>query len=235
MKTYLTELYQLVENKNRSNVSKFFKTGVGEYAFGDKFIGVSVPHIRTVAIKYFNQLNFEELSEILESAIHEERLFALLCLVEKFDQTKELETQKSVAKFYLQEAAKQHINNWDLVDLSAYKILGEYFFQINDVHKLYKLAKSKSMWERRIAVVSTFAFIKRNVMLPTLDVCTILLEDKENLIHKACGWMLREVGKRNKTSLMEFLELNAHTMPRIMLSYALEKFNSEEKIYYRNL
>jgi len=235
LKDFIKKLHEQASKQKALVLQSFFKTGAVEYGAGDEFIGVTVPQIRAVVKQAYANLSLPELAQILASKIHEERLFALLCLVAKFEDTQDLKQQKIMVDFYLKAATQKQINNWDLVDLSCYKILGSYLFASDKAATiLYKFAQSKNMWERRISVVSTYAFIKNNDFFHTLNLVANLLSDNENLIHKACGWMLREVGKRHKKTLENFLEKYAGQMPRVMLSYALEKFTPAEKIYYRN-
>ncbi len=204
----------------------FFKTGKGQYGEGDVFLGVNVPNIRKLAKKYSN-LSFNEINSLLESRIHEERLIALLILVNNY---KKDEKQKEIIyNFYLKNTSK--INNWDLVDLSADKIIGDYLSnKSKDI--LYALANSDNLWERRISIISTFNFIKSNEFSETLKIAQILLNDKHDLIHKAVGWMLREIGKRNQEIEEEFLKKHYKGMPRTMLRYAIEKFPEEKRQAY---
>jgi len=208
-------------------LSGFFKTGAGQYGAGDIFIGVTVPQTREVSKKY-TELNFRCLQKLLNSKIHEIRLCALFVLLKKYQIGNEAE-KKVIADFYLANA--KNINNWDLVDLTAPKIFGEYL--IGKSHKvLYDLVKSENLWERRIAVLSTFAFIREKDFADTIKLAEKLLNDKHDLMHKAVGWMLREMGKRDKQPLVEFLNLHYKKMPRTMLRYAIEKFSeSERKLY----
>lgn len=206
---------------------RFFKTGKGEYGEGDKFIGVTVPNMRLVA-QNFQGVTLKELQELLNSPIHEYRLTALLILVAKYKKADEKE-KKAIVNFYLKNTTK--INNWDLVDLSACYILGEYYLE-KDKGIFYKLAHSKNLWEKRISIISTAWFIKNNQFTDTLKITKILLKDKHALIHKACGWMLREVGKKDLKTLEEFLGKYYKTMPRTMLRYAIEKFPEEKRQSY---
>ena len=214
-------------NKERAVFSiRFFRTAKGEYAYGDKFLGVTVPDQRLIAKKY-KDISLEEIRLLLTSEIHEERLVALLILVNQFEHHKEL--QKEICDFYLKNT--KFINNWDLVDLSAPKILGSYLLN-NDKKLLYKLARSNNLWEKRIAIVATYAFIKDGDLAPTLEISKILLQEKHHLIHKAVGWMLREVGKKNEKVLEKFLEKHIKSMPRTTLRYAIERFSQEKRKMY---
>ncbi len=203
---------------------KFFKAGKGEYAQGDKFLGINVPNQRKIAKKY-NNLSLEELKILLEDPYHEVRLTALIILVNQFSKA-DPRQQKEIYNFYLKNTSR--VNNWDLVDLSAPNIVGKYLLDKNR-KILYKLAKSNSMWERRIAILACFAFIKKNDLSDALQISQILLADQEDLLHKATGWMLREVGKKDKKQLENFLVKNKQQMPRVMLRYAIEKFPPEER------
>lgn len=208
-------------------LSNFFKTGKGEYGEGDKFIGLNVPANREVA-KQNKEAEISVISELLESDIHEERLCALLILFEKYKKS-DCEKKKDIFEYYIKQT--KNINNWDLVDLSAPKIVGEYLLE-KDKSVLLAMSKSKSMWERRIAIVSTITFIKAGKYETTLEIAKILIDDKEDLIQKAVGWMLREAGKKEKKVLIDFLNEYHTRMPRTMLRYSLEKLEKEEKEYY---
>jgi 3-methyladenine DNA glycosylase AlkD len=205
----------------------FFKTGPGEYGEGDVFFGITVPDIRN-AIKNHTDLEIEELAELLHSKIHEERLAALLIMVAKFENGQ----AEDMYNLYIKNTG--HINNWDLVDLSVYKIMGAY---LSDKPKtiLYKFAESPSVWERRMAIIATFEFIRNNKFEETLKIAKMLLKDGHDLIHKAVGWMLREAGKRNLKAEEDFLNQYAKIMPRTMLRYALEKFPQAKKKRYLGL
>lgn len=221
------------EIKKHSNPDKakflqrFFKTGKGEYAEGDVFLGIVVPVQRQIAKKY-KELSFIELKVLITSKYHEERLIALLILVERFKKADENE-KEIIVKFYLDN--QKGINNWDLVDLSAPKILGQYLID-KDRKILFRFAKSNDMWEKRIAVLSTFAFIRNNDFDDALKIYEILVNDKHDLIHKAVGWMLRELGKIDLKEEEEFLKKHYKTMPRTMLRYAIEKFPERKRKAY---
>ena len=210
---------------------RFFKTGKGQYGEGDKFIGCTVPQTRSVAGKY-TQLALEEVSELLKDEIHECRLCALVILTNKYSKANELE-RYDILNFYL--AHTNYINNWDLVDISAHKIVGEWFKNRNDRSLIYELADSKLLWDQRIAIVATYTFIRNNDFNDILSLSEKYLSHKHDLIHKACGWMLREVGKRDETMLTYFLDQFAHQMPRTMLRYSIEKFPQELRKQYLNI
>lgn len=220
------KLYDLSSRERAAISARFFKTGPGEYGEGDVFIGVRVPEVRKVA-KEFLELSLSEAGHLLGSEIHEERLLALLILVMQF--AKEIHPRKQIYDFYLQNT--RCINNWDLVDLSAPQIVGGYL-DTRSRRPLSRLAKSKNLWERRIAIVASHHFICQGDFEDTLQVAKILLEDKEDLIHKAVGWMLREVGKRDESPLEEFLAEYCRTMPRTMLRYAIERFPAKKRQHY---
>lgn len=224
------DLRKLADKKKIKILSSFFKTGKGQYGEGDKFLGITVPNTRSVAKKY-TKLDYPEIKDLLISPIHEERLLSLLILVSKFENgnTKEKE---NVFKVYLRNL--KYVNNWDLVDLSAHKIFGSYLFDQKDKHILYKLAKDNNLWKRRVAIVSTLYFIQRGKFKETLEISKILLSDKEDLIHKAVGWMLREVGKKDEETLIKFLKNNYSSMPRTTLRYAIEKFSAKQRKLYLN-
>ena len=223
------ELREFANPEKAKSLQRFFKTGKGQYGEGDVFLGVKVPMQRQVAKRYID-LNFQEIQELLNSKIHEERLTALIILTLKFKKAKKDNfTKRQIFEFYLKNSDR--VNNWDLVDLSAPNIVGE-FLQKEDTGILRQLAKSQNLWERRIAIISTAPFIRNRSFGETLAISDILLNDKHDLIHKAVGWMLREIGKRNKDVLELFLQQRHKEMPRTMLRYAIEKFPEEERKKY---
>jgi len=227
----LSELQTVIRQKANKQqaiiLQRFFKTGSGEYGEGDIFCGIKVPVQRTIA-NQFHSLPLNDLQVLLKSVIHEERLIALLILVSKFKRADE-SVRKKLFDFYLKNRAK--INNWDLVDLSADKIVGAYLID-KDKSLLFKLAKSNNLWERRISIISTFYFIKNGIFEITLQIAERLLNDDQDLIHKAVGWMLREIGKRDLEPEEEFLKLHYKKMPRTMLRYAIEKFPEAKRQAY---
>jgi 3-methyladenine DNA glycosylase AlkD len=213
-------ILQQLGDRRRAEVSRrFFKTGPGEYGEGDIFLGISVPELRELA-KECPDLVTEQAEQLLHSAIHEERLLALLLLVRLYAKGTEAE-KKRIYALYLNNT--RWINNWDLVDASAPHIIGAYL-RHRSKQPLYRLARSPLLWERRISIIATFHFIRHNEFAETLEIARMLLDDREDLIHKATGWMLREVGKRHLPSEEEFLHKYCHRMPRTMLRYAIEKF-----------
>jgi 3-methyladenine DNA glycosylase AlkD len=222
------ELDGLADSKQAANLQRFFKTGKGEYGEGDVFIGLKVPIQRKVANKY-KDLSLSEVQQLLNSKIHEHRLIALLILMQKYDAAEE-NSKKQIFELYLKNT--QNINNWDLIDLSAPNIVGAYLLdKPRDI--LYKLAKSKSIWEKRISMLATFEFIANGEAKDTIAIAEILVNDKHDLIQKAVGWMLREVGKRVSQGEEEkFLRKHYKTMPRTMLRYAIERFDEKKKEFY---
>ena len=221
------ELRKYSNKENAKILQRFFKTGPGEYGEGDIFIGVKVPQIRTVVKKY-SGLSSKETTKLLKSRFHEERLTALLILVSKFAKGDEVEKER-VFKLYLRKT--KYINNWDLVDLTAHHIVGGFLID-KDRGILHALAQSNNLWKRRIAVLSTFHFIRYDQFSDFLKIARILLSDKEDLIHKAVGWMLREVGKRDLKAEEKFLRKYYKKMPRTMLRYAIERFPEPKRQKY---
>ena len=226
----------MLRHENPSQVeglSRFFKTGPGEYGEGDLFLGIKVPVTRSVVKDCWKGTSFEDLEECLASGYHEVRLAGLLTLVEIFSHArKDPSLQERCIDFYL--AHTTSINNWDLVDLSCYQLLGSWLLD-KDRSLLYDLARNgRSIWEQRIGIVSTMAFVRQGQLEDTFAIADILLQHPHDLIHKATGWLLREAGKRDVTALKEFLAPRYGTMPRTMLRYAIEKFpESERKGYLR--
>ena len=207
-------------NKQKAVIlARFFKTGKGEYGEGDQFLGITVPVSRSIAKKY-KELHFSDIKELLTSEVHEERLVALLILVHNFTFGDE-NRKREIYNYYLTHA--KFINNWDLIDLTAEKIVGEFLLG-KSIEVLEKLATSDNLWERRIAIISTYQFIKNNRFEETFKIAKILISDKHDLIHKAVGWMLREVGKRSLVVEKNFLKKYYRRMPRTMLRYAIERF-----------
>ena len=206
---------------------RFFKTGKGEYGEGDLFLGIRVPEIRKLVKKYIN-LDLVEAEKLLSSEFHEIRLFGFLFLAARFKDGNDGE-KKTIYELYLEN--KKWVNNWDIVDTTAPKVVGKYLLD-KDKSILYDLSRSESLWERRIAILSTFAFIKSGFFKDTLRISEILLKDKEDLIHKAVGWMLREVGKRSAAVEEDFLQKYYPGMPRTMLRYAIERFDENRRQEY---
>lgn len=220
--------YSSVERKKTNEW--FFKTGKGEYGEGDRFIGVSVPDTRKVA-RAFLGINLSELKKVLDSEIHEERLFALLILVEKNKQAikaRDKKEQQQIVKFYLKN--KKQVNNWDLVDTSAHYILGQAIMDsLVEESVLDKLVLSKSIWDRRIAIIATWIMIRKGKLDTTIRLSKKLLGDKEDLMHKAVGWMLREAWKKDSDLVENFLIDNYKSVPRTALRYAIEKMEDPQR------
>jgi 3-methyladenine DNA glycosylase AlkD len=210
-------------------LQRFFKTGPGEYAEGDRFLGVYVPEVRKIAEQY-RDLPHKEIDTLLQSPIHEGRLTALMILAEQFGRG-DKRIQKRIYDYYLSRT--KYVNNWDLVDLTAPRIVGAWLHGKSKT-PLKRLARSTNLWERRIAIIATGYDITKDDFTATLEIATMLLKDKHDLIHKAVGWMLREVGKRSLKVEEAFLEQHAGAMPRTMLRYAIERFPGRRRKYYRN-
>jgi len=218
------ELKEKADTEKALHLQKFFKAVPGGYGEGDKFIGVSVPDQKKIAKKYYKDCTLNEAEELLNAKIHEYRLTSLFIMIYKFENSKEEEEQKAIVDLYVKNI--KNVNNWDLVDSSAYKILGSYL-EDKDKGLLYEYADSGDLWKQRIAVITTFHFIRNNQYTDTLNIAEILLNHKHDLIHKAVGWMLREVGKRDFETEYDFLRKNYKNMPRTMLRYAIEKFDEK--------
>lgn len=223
----IKDLKQAADKQRAQNLSRFFKTGKGQYGEGDVFWGITVPTQHVIAKRHIN-LPIKDIQELIESPVHECRLTGLLILVYKFKKADE-KNRKELHTFYLKFSKK--VNNWDLVDSSAGELVGEYLLD-KDTSVLEKFAHSDNLWQRRIAIVATFAFIKKGRFDDTIKIATILLHDQHDLIHKAVGWMLREAGKRDQTVLLSFLDRHAKTMPRTMLRYAIEKLSNDQRTDY---
>jgi 3-methyladenine DNA glycosylase AlkD len=215
-------------NKEQAKIlQKFFKTGPGEYGEGDIFLGIKVPLLRSISHNHLC-LTFNELQELIKSPVHEERMSALMILVKRFPISSAAEKEKFY-KFYLKNA--KNINNWNLVDITAPQIVGGYLYD-KDKRILEKLAGSKSLWEKRISMIATYRFIKENQFDTALTIAEKLLNDENDLIHKAVGWMLREIGKRDIKTEEVFLKDRYKKMPRTMLRYAIEKFPEKKRKAY---
>ncbi len=221
------KLQELGSREKAKVLQRFFKTGSGEYGEGDVFVGVKVPELRKLA-KEYHEITVKGVKQLLRSAIHEERLLALFILVRKYSKGNETE-KKRIYELYLKNT--QFINSWDLVDSSAHHIIGAFLVD-KSKEPLYSLAKSMNLWERRISIMSTFYFIKHDKYAETLKISEILLTDEQDLIHKAVGWMLREVGKRHMPTEEKFLRKHYKRMPRTMLRYAIEKFPEDKRQGY---
>lgn len=223
-KTITQELQSLSNAEKREIFPKFFKAGKGQYGEGDRFLGVTVPNIRTIA-KRHKEISLEEIRELLESEWHEVRLCALIIMVETSKKKNETLRQK-LFDLYLSQT--NHINNWDLVDLSCHHIVGEYLLdKSRDI--LYQLAQNRLLWDNRIAIVSTYAFIRKGQLEDTYALSELMMHHPHDLMHKAIGWMLREAGKRDSDRLYDYIMSHRADMPRTMLRYAIEKFSPIER------
>ncbi len=218
------ELAKFTDEERAKTSMRYFQALPGGYGEGDQFIGVRVPDQRKVARKYYREMPLAAVEQLLKDPIHEYRFTSLIILTHKFEKAKTSEDRQEIVELYLRNSA--YVNNWDLVDASADKILGAYLFH-GDRSLLYELAESGDLWSQRIAMIATFHFIKRNDFKDALKIATLLLEHDHDLIHKAVGWMLREIGERDYTVEYEFLEKHYKDMPRTMLRYAIEKFDPE--------
>ena len=229
----IKDIRKYIDKERAVNLSRFFKTGKGEYGEGDKFLGLTVPTCRSL-VKELLDISDIDLENILTSFYHEERLIALLILVKRFEKSKDEKTRKEIYSYYLSHT--KYINNWDLVDLSAPRIVGKYLIDKKDREKvLLNLARSKLLWERRIAVLATSIFIYEKDPNITFKLVDLLMKDKEDLMHKACGWMLREIGKKcGEDILKKYLKDRYMTMPRTMLRYSIEKFDENTRKLYLN-
>lgn len=219
------ELKNEADAKRAKLLQRFFKTAPGQYGYGDVFLGIPVPLVRQIAKKYHG-LKLKEAEKLLHSKEHEARLTALLILVDKFEKG---ENTTKIFKLYLKNA--KYVNNWDLVDLSVHKIVGAYLYK-KPKTILYKLARSKNLWEKRMAIIATFYFLRYNQVKETLKIASLLLNDSHDLIHKAVGWALREVGKKDLKAEEDFLRKHCKTMPRTMLRYAIERFPADKRKRY---
>ncbi len=227
----LREIYSHKNPNKAKNLSRFFKTGQGQYGAGDMFLGLTAPISRKIALKH-KDISFREIKLLLKNKIHEVRLIGLIILVRRYKVGIAKEKGK-IVKFYLKNI--KYINNWDLVDLSASQILGDYLLEKNNKNILLKLTRSKNLWEQRIAMISTAAFIRRGEMAWTIKIARIFLNHKHDLIHKATGWMLREVGKKNVKELRRFLDANLSKIPRTMLRYATERLPEKLRLRYLHM
>ncbi|MDH0658295.1 MULTISPECIES: DNA alkylation repair protein [Empedobacter] len=226
-------LQDLADDDKAKIMMRFFKTGKGEYGEGDIFLGISVPNQRLIAKEFYQQVSLNDIKNLLNSNIHEYRLTALLILVLKYEKSKDELVRKDIIDFYLAQTSQ--INNWDLVDTSCYKILGHYCFHQKREELLFELADSDDLWEKRIATVSTMYFIKQKSFSIVPEIVLKNLNHSHDLMHKANGWMLREMGKMNEEKLIEFLDEYTLQMPRTTLRYALEKIDPILKDYYMKL
>ena len=224
----LTDLKAFGSKSRVSDLARFYKTGPGEYGEGDLFLGGSVPQTRSVASSYKN-MELAEVQKLFNSPFHEARLCAAIILNLQFKAAKSQQDRKKIFEFYLKQVRAERINNWDIVDVSA-PWMGVYLTEVEDpMPLLIKLSKSKSLWQRRVSIILTFALIRAGDLEPTIIISKALLKDDQDLIHKAVGWMLRELGKRDVMMLRRFLAEHSHEMPRTMLRYAIEKLPERER------
>lgn len=222
----ICEALQFLANPEKADFyPRFFKAGKGGYAEGDQFIGVTVPDQRKIAKEYWQKIPLEALSELLSSPVHEHRHCALLMLVSKFEKSQEIFEKEAIIQFYLNH--KEFINNWDLVDSSCYKILGRHCFENEDDTLLRLLAADENLWSKRMAVVSTMWHVKRGQFEVMKNLVVKNLNHEHDLMHKANGWLLREMGNKNETELLDFLSLHYRKMPRTTLRYAIEKLDEQ--------
>jgi 3-methyladenine DNA glycosylase AlkD len=228
MQNLKQSILQLASPERAIIATRFFKTGKGQYGEGDIFIGVSNPQVQAVVKEFYKNVQMAEIQELINDTVHELRFVGLLVLVVKFPKSSPTQ-QQEIVDFYLKNV--RQINNWDLVDCSAYKILGKFLLH-KDRQILYDLAESGHLWSERVAVVSTFEFIRNGQFTDIFRLSEKFLTHPHDLMHKACGWMLREVGKRDELALEEFLEENLTKMPRTMLRYAIEKMVQKKRLGY---
>ena len=226
-KKILNELKILATKERKRTNEWFFKTEKGSYGYGDIFIGVTVPDIRQISKKFSSIISLSETKKLIQSPIHEVRLCALIILVNQYKN----DNPDEIFDFYIQNIS--FINNWDLVDTSAPHITGDYFYRNKKKRgMMFEFSESESLWIRRISIISTFYFIRKNEFSETLEIAKTLINDEQDLIHKAVGWMLREVYKRDKELVKTFLRSNYDQLPRVMLRYAIEKMEKVERIQY---
>jgi 3-methyladenine DNA glycosylase AlkD len=224
----LEELQGYGKKSRVSDLARFYKTGPGEYAEGDLFLGGTVPQTRTVA-KNYKDLDLVEVQKLFNSPFHEARLCAAIILNLQFKAAKSSPERKKIFEFYLKQVRAERINNWDIVDVSA-PWMGVYLLEVEDpMPLLIKFSKSKSLWQRRVSIILTFALIRAGDLAPTIIISEALLKDDEDLIHKAVGWMLRELGKKDVMLLRGFLKQHSHKMPRTMLRYSIERLPESER------
>ncbi len=226
IESFKTAIARLANPASAEAKSRYFRTGAGEYGEGDRFIGVTVPQVRVLVKQFWHKLTVAECELILCTGCHEERLFALLVMVKQFEKG----TAEKLAELFTSYLKhRRYVNNWDLVDSSAFQIVGAYL-RDHPSDLLDQLAQSQSLWDRRISIIATFAYIKKGETEPSLRIAALLLNDKEDLIHKAVGWLIREVELIDSVEARTFLKSRYTTMPRTMLRYAIEKFPEAERL-----
>lgn len=224
----ISELKQVSNKEYAAHHARFFKTGKGEYGEGDLFYGIRVPDVRKIAKKHYKNTSLEEINQLIKNPYHEMRLTALVMLVLKYPKSSEKE-QEAIYNLYLNNI--NHINNWDLVDISAQYIVGPFVYK-NNSQKLFELAKTDHLWSQRVAIIASFYHIRQGEISTTLKLAEHFLNHKHDLIHKATGWMLRETGKKDINTLYAFLDKFNKQMPRTMLRYSIEKFTPDKKKHY---
>lgn len=229
----LQAMDDLANEKKAKTMHRYFKAGKGEYGEGDGFLGITVPLQRMIAKDFYKDLSLDDIGQILQSKVHEHRLTAVLMLVCKYEKTKDIKLKNQIVDFYLQNTLR--FNNWDLVDSGCYKILGHFALTQGREDVLYELAKSDNLWENRIAVVSTYYFIKNKSLEIVPEIVLMNLHHSHDLMHKANGWMLRELGNVDDARLLDFLDEYASELPRTTLRYAIEKLDVSLRKYYLGL
>ena len=232
-KDALTDLQALANSRKAIELQRFFKTGPGDYAEGDIFLGIVVPKTRIVAKKY-SDLSIVEIKKLIESQYHEVRFCGLLILLAQFEKAKSRSEKKKLFEFYLKQLKAGYVNNWDLIDVTGVRMGAYLIDERAPMAVLRRLAKSDDLWEKRMSIIFTFAFQKVGDMDPTLEIADLLLKDDHDLIHKAVGWALREVGKKDGPMLRNYLKANVAHMPRTTLRYAIEKFSATERKRWLN-
>lgn len=230
MKKALDELISLSDQHQALHLQRFFKTGKGQYGEGDSFLGIKVPITRSIAKKYYREFSLDNVQELIKNKHHEARLLALLIMVQFFEDKNFSHMKKDIFELYLNNV--EYINNWDLVDLSAPRVVGKFVFESNNPDCFYELAESNHLWSERISIVSQYYFIKKGEFKHILALSEKFLTHKHDLMHKAVGWMLREMGKIDEKPLYAFLDKHYKIMPRTMLRYSLEKLPKDKKEYY---
>jgi 3-methyladenine DNA glycosylase AlkD len=229
----VSDLHRLANSRKATDLQRFFKTGPGDYAEGDIFLGIAAPQTRLIAKKY-SDLSIVEIKKLTESKYHEIRFCGLLILLAQFEKAKNRSEKKSLFEFYMKQLKAGHINNWDLVDVTGVRMGAYLIDERAPMAVLRRLAKSDDLWEKRMSIIFTFAFQKVGDMDPTLEIADLLLKDDHDLIHKAVGWALREVGKKDGPMLRNYLKANVAHMPRTTLRYAIEKFSATERKRWLN-
>ena len=230
LKNWKEDLNAIADPEKIKISAYFFKTNSGEYAEHDQFIGISVPKNREVVKKYFQKIEFTDIKEMLKSNIHEYRFSAVLALVERYKKEKNEQKRQEIVDFYLKNA--EYVNSWDLVDTSAPHILGVHLLKFPNPELLNVLSKTKNLWKNRMAIVATQTLIKQGLFADTLRLAEYFLTHEHDLIHKATGWMLREIGEKSEETLIHFLDHFATKMPRTALRYAIEKLKPELRKFY---